>query len=129
MLSFKNHLKFPFSTNFNPGSLDAIQKDIDEIEINLKSNYNSLMVNAIEFRPLMEFSLNNLKYSKQKLNFIIMTIDRTEENLKVVNSLMDKINDMRDQIELVLRMRDLKNKADLKKIPNPKKEPKLTCAN
>lgn len=111
-----NNNSHPF---FNPDELteelSAIKKDVDEIELNLKSNYNSMIANVTEFKNQLDFYLSTLKDCNQKINFIEQS---NRSNTPIMNKVIDlknKIDNNKKQIELLLRMYELKTKVKEKK--------------
>ncbi len=109
-----------FSQHFNLNNLtdeiDLIRKDIEEIELNLKSNYNQMIADITDFKSQLDFYLNTLKNCDQKIIFMLQS---TKENETIANSLQDmrsKLENNKKQIELLLRMYELKTKIKVKKI-------------
>ena len=99
---------------FNPDELNeelaSIKKDVDEIELNLKSNYNSMIANVTGFKNQLDFYLNTLKDCNQKLSFMEQS---NKSNAPIMNKIFDlknKIDNNKKQIELLLRMYELKTK-------------------
>ena len=123
-LHFWNTLSFRLPNNFLPNinindianDVDSIKKEIEEIDLNLKSNYNSMLIDVLEFKQQIDTYLNILKDCERKITFILRTYNSNESILRTVYQLEDNVINNKKTIELLLRMYDLKSKTNLKKV-------------
>ena len=116
-MSLHNRPNFPF--RFNNQNVDteilAIELDINEIELNLKSNYNSMIVGISDFKPQLDYYLNQLNDCDQKISFLL-NVKKTDESIvNRLQSLKLKLDNNKNQIALLLRMFDLKSKTKANK--------------
>lgn len=106
--------------NFNVQSLtdeiEVIKKDIEEIELNLKSNYNSMILDVTDFKVQLDFYLSTLKNCDQKIIFILQSQKENNSISEILKDLKNKLENIKKQIELLLRMYDLKSKININKI-------------
>ena len=116
-MSLHNQPNFPL--RFNNQNVDsdilAIEQDINEIELNLKSNYNSMIVGISDFKSQLDFYLNQLKECDQKISFLL-NVKKTDESIvNQLQSLKLKLDNNKSQIALLLRIYDLKSKTKANK--------------
>ena len=105
-MSLHNQPNFPLRFN---------NQNVNEIELNLKSNYNSMIVGISDFKSQLDFYLNQLKECDQKISFLL-NVKKTDES--IVNqrqSLKLKLDNNKSQIALLLRIYDLKSKTKANK--------------
>ena len=100
------------SLNLVKTDFASIQNSIEEIELFLKTNYNSMIQNVMEFKMQLHFYLNLLKDAHQKVTFLLQI---SKNNVQLQGKLLEvksKIEKNKEQIALVLRTYELKNKSN-----------------
>lgn len=94
----------------NRSEIENLQQSIEEIEINVKPNYNSMVSGQIlEFKNQLDRNYHSLIETEQKITFMMHTNRDSSITIKLMK-LQGKINTSKTQLSLLLRMYDLQSK-------------------
>ena len=108
------HNNISQSSNLLPISidLDLLDKEISEIELNFKSNYNVMLTNILDFKNQLDHFTKTLTECERKISFLKNSHETNNNVLERLSKLQNNIEKNQNQLSLFLQMYDLKSKTE-----------------
>ena len=111
-------IKYPIFPNnsFFHDDISNIQKEVDDIELNFKSNYYFMLSDVTKFKPLIEYYLNLIMNCNHKIDFIYNTNANIKNDNSKILELKNKLYILKNQFIMFSKMYELRTLTVTKKL-------------